>query len=691
MEEHIIIGSDRHITVPETLKKIAVQFDHNAETVTFDCPRYWDEHDLSKMAIYVNYMRPDETLGAHLCDNVVIDRSDPRIMHFDWTISGHVTEMAGPLSFLVCIRNVDSAGNETAHWNTELNTDMYISSGMRCRETILRKYPDIITQLLLRMDEAETSIGDRLDEIADVTAKANAALDSLEEFKTSLTEDVTEFKNEVNADTASAANSASAAASSASAAKTSETNAKSSETAAKTSETNAKSSATNAKTSETNSKTSETNAAASAAAAKAAQEAAEAARDSASEIAGGDFASTIVAQGYANTAESNANKYTDEQIDALPTISNPNLLDNWYLADPINQRGAAKYTAAGYTVDRWKLIGTEGNISLNPAMTITNSDEKWQRIYQHIGNVDQLAGRTVTLSVLASGSSQFYGLLFYNNESSGTGIINQRLTESVKLFTATRTIPEDVTSVYVGIGMSSAYSAGSMTIYAVKLELGSTQTLAHQDADGNWILNDPPPDKGMEMLKCCMSTADSGDIYANNKMTPTAINALALDGSNCLLRHLTIDTSSSEAITRVINYQERTYVRTMVSDTDYYDLVIGADNFKHSGRRNNQVFSYDILHTGNRELVSKTFTVTVPYLDWLLWDGGWYKTVTVDGMLATDNPMVDVVLGTDATANESYIAAWTTVQRVETADGYITIYTNGDPQTAFSIQLKVVR
>ena len=55
-EEHIIIGRDRYITVPEGLKRIAVQYDHNVETVTFDCPRYWDEHDLSTMNIYINYI-----------------------------------------------------------------------------------------------------------------------------------------------------------------------------------------------------------------------------------------------------------------------------------------------------------------------------------------------------------------------------------------------------------------------------------------------------------------------------------------------------------------------------------------------------------------------------------------------------------------------------------------------------------
>ena len=67
---NVVIGNDRFITVPDSLKKIAVQYDHNVETVTFDCPRYWDSVDLSTMKIYVNYLRADGKGGTQLCTNV---------------------------------------------------------------------------------------------------------------------------------------------------------------------------------------------------------------------------------------------------------------------------------------------------------------------------------------------------------------------------------------------------------------------------------------------------------------------------------------------------------------------------------------------------------------------------------------------------------------------------------------------
>lgn len=157
-ERHIVIGRDRIIAVPEELKKIAVQYDHDIETVTFDCPRYWDGHDLSgnTFVAYINYMREDGAVGTKLATNKVVDTSDDQIMHFDWTVSRNATEVKGALRFLVCIKKVDTDGNEVNHWNSEINEEMYIVEGMECDSAVITKYPDIITDLLVRVEKAES-------------------------------------------------------------------------------------------------------------------------------------------------------------------------------------------------------------------------------------------------------------------------------------------------------------------------------------------------------------------------------------------------------------------------------------------------------------------------------------------------------------------------------------------------------
>ena len=158
VEPHIAIGIDRFITVPDELKRLAVQYDHNMRTVTFDCPRYYDGRDMASMKIYINYINLNDkkVKGSHIAENVVIDNFDGNIIHFDWTIKKHVTPSKGNLAFLVCVRQVDTEGNESNHWNSELNTECYISEGMEFdSETIENEYPDIVTQLLERMDSVE--------------------------------------------------------------------------------------------------------------------------------------------------------------------------------------------------------------------------------------------------------------------------------------------------------------------------------------------------------------------------------------------------------------------------------------------------------------------------------------------------------------------------------------------------------
>lgn len=179
-EEHIVIGSNRIITVPAALKKIAVEHDHNVETVTFDCPRYWDGHDMSKWQVYVNYILSNGYEDSYLADNVVVDDTDETIMHFSWTISRNVTQVKGAITILVCIKETDEEGNEIRHWNSERNSELTVSAGMECTEKVVEEHPDIINDLLTRMSDLEGRFGNPIvvttpEEMESVLASATSA------------------------------------------------------------------------------------------------------------------------------------------------------------------------------------------------------------------------------------------------------------------------------------------------------------------------------------------------------------------------------------------------------------------------------------------------------------------------------------------------------------------------------------
>ena len=99
----------------------------------------------------------------------------------------------------------------------------------------------------------------------------------------------------------------------------------------------------------------------------------------------------------------------------------------------------------------------------------------------------------------------------------------------------------------------------------------------------------------------------------------------------------------------------------------------------------------EIFHTGNISNFRAT-TLNVPVSNsWTSNTSGGYKqTINVSGILATDNPVVDIVLGDDVEANKSYIKAWECISYITTANGSITLYADKKPEVAFTIKLKVV-
>lgn len=148
-EPHIVVNPDRTISIPDELKHIAVEHDHNVETVIFDCPRYWDEHDFSTMHAYINYVRPDGYKDQYPVKNLRVDETDESIIHFDWTVSRNVTKKRGNITFLVCIKTLNEAGEEEPHWNSRLNSELIIDPGLEYIDSENNDLPDSVQSYLV--------------------------------------------------------------------------------------------------------------------------------------------------------------------------------------------------------------------------------------------------------------------------------------------------------------------------------------------------------------------------------------------------------------------------------------------------------------------------------------------------------------------------------------------------------------
>lgn len=83
-----------------------------------------------------------------------------------------------------------------------------------------------------------------------------------------------------------------------------------------------------------------------------------------------------------------------------------------------------------------------------------------------------------------------------------------------------------------------------------------------------------------------------------------------------------------------------------------------------------------------------TATVTAA---WTASGDYFYQDITVPGILATDNPVADIVCGSDNAANVVYGENMCKVFRITASANSIRVWATEAIETAFPIQLKVVR
>ena len=67
------------------------------------------------------------------------------------------------------------------------------------------------------------------------------------------------------------------------------------------------------------------------------------------------------------------------------------------------------------------------------------------------------------------------------------------------------------------------------------------------------------------------------------------------------------------------------------------------------------------------------------------------KTVTVGGILATDTPIIDVVMSGTYATDDARTKAWGHIYRAVTSDNSITFYAKNKPTVELPIQIRVVR
>lgn len=205
-----VVDTDPHFTIDVVTrsiisngdKKYLVQFDHNSERITFECPRYIEGHDMMNCnKVLVNYLDV-AVAGVYEVEDLKIKESATDTVCFSWLVSCNSTAVVGALRFAITFSCVQSDGTTTYKWNTGINEDLKIISSISNDATIAIDNVDILEQWKTELFGASDGEISKIEqatnkmlatippEYNDLVAKVNTNADNVSELKESLSNNI---------------------------------------------------------------------------------------------------------------------------------------------------------------------------------------------------------------------------------------------------------------------------------------------------------------------------------------------------------------------------------------------------------------------------------------------------------------------------------------------------------------------
>lgn len=162
--KHGVTDSDKHFVidpVTRTIKNqsgklVLIQYDHNSERFTFECPRYVDGHDMSECnKVEIHFINTGtgnaKNDGIYESKDLKVPDDNADIVTFSWLISQNATKYVGKLNFVVrfsCVTTevVDGETISTVDyaWNTGIYSDIAISKSIYNGEVLVEDYVDVL-------------------------------------------------------------------------------------------------------------------------------------------------------------------------------------------------------------------------------------------------------------------------------------------------------------------------------------------------------------------------------------------------------------------------------------------------------------------------------------------------------------------------------------------------------------------
>lgn len=155
-EEICTIDNDlRTITVPSGLQTVGVESDEDVRRLYFQMPKQYGEVDLSEFDIRINFMNANNQGDVYAVTDKAVSGDN---ITFSWLVGRKALAHRGNIRFIVCLKKADAEGVVQQEFNTTI-AQLTVLEGLETTEAVVAENPDVIEQILQRLDELEENGG----------------------------------------------------------------------------------------------------------------------------------------------------------------------------------------------------------------------------------------------------------------------------------------------------------------------------------------------------------------------------------------------------------------------------------------------------------------------------------------------------------------------------------------------------
>lgn len=145
----------RTITIPSGLQTVGVESDEDVRRLNFQMPKQYGEVDLSEFNIRINFLNANNSGDVYAVTDKAVSGDN---ITFSWLVGRNALAYRGSIRFIVCLKKTDAEGAVQQEFNTTI-AQLTVLEGLETTEAVVAENPDIIEQILARLDELEENGG----------------------------------------------------------------------------------------------------------------------------------------------------------------------------------------------------------------------------------------------------------------------------------------------------------------------------------------------------------------------------------------------------------------------------------------------------------------------------------------------------------------------------------------------------